>query len=119
MQGTYLKHIKYSFRAETEATQALRFVRYLVGAINMTPVYFKLIRLPPGFDIIAIIKQSHISFSYWPEINLAIMDISSCRNFNEETVTTHIKKIFKVDRLKVTVVQNCSVFDELRQIQDG
>jgi len=116
LKGAYLKHIKYIFRADLKPKKALKFVNYLTTIIGATKTFIKFIDLSPGFDIICGLKESHIALSYWGELGLCIMDIFSCKDFNREAVSVHIKKILDVEKVLETVLLDASVFTLIRKL---
>ena len=116
LKGTYLKHIKYSFRVDLSQTKALKFIKYIVKQIEMTSVLVKIIKMPPGFDIFCILKESHIALSYWKEVGLCIMDIFSCKNFVDEVISDHIKRILNVDKVIERKIMDKSVIEEVRRL---
>ena len=116
MKGTYLKHIKYSFRVDLSQKKALKFVRYIAIQIGMTPVLTKLVVLAPGFDVVCVLKESHIYLTYWKEIGLCIMDVFSCKDFDSKIVSEHIKRILDVDKVLEIEVMKWSVYTEVRKL---
>lgn len=118
-KGNYLKHIKYTFLAPEAITllRAKKIIEFLIKEIGMNLVFIKAVTMPPGFDIIAVIKESHIAFSYWGEVKLCVLDIFSCNDFLEEVLTEHIKKFFNVDKVKIRRIQNSTVVEELKLLE--
>lgn len=116
--GDYLQHIKYSFISPEpiDIETGKKMMRYFVKTIDMTQTFLKVSRLPPGYDIIVGLKESHIAFSYWGETRLCILDIFSCKRFSNWLITSHLKKFFNVKRLKTRVILDCEVSKEVKML---
>ena len=118
MQKNYLKKVQVSFLLDEKITskKAKEFITKLAEVIQMSIVWLKVVSLPPGFDILTAIKESHIYMGYWQEFDLVLLDIFSCKNFKVEEIEPLIKDFFKVKGIKLELLKDNSVFDELKTI---
>jgi len=119
MKGTYLKEISVSFKLPCKTNPAITkdFISELIKKLDMDLVFAKTILLPPSFEILCCIKQSHIIFSYWEEINFVKMSIFSCCNYEIEAVVNLIKSYFNIEKVKVDLVKDCSIFNEVKELE--
>lgn len=104
----YLKEIAVSLLLvnKIKIKQVKDFIKELVNEINMDLVFLKEVKLLPGFDVVGILKQSHVSFSYYPEYDFVRMFICSCKNFNVNKVKKIIKEYFNIMEIKIDIINN-------------
>ncbi|OQX87778.1 MAG: hypothetical protein B6D55_02395 [Candidatus Omnitrophica bacterium 4484_70.2] len=117
MKGSYLKHVKYSLRTELNKAKALKFTKFIASLIGAEITAIKSVNLPPGFEIIAFLKESYIALNFWPEIGLCIIDIFSCKNFDNESVLEYIRKFFDKNLVKERVILDKTIFEETRELE--
>jgi len=118
MQKNYLKKVQVSFLLDEKiaSKRAKEFIKKLAEVIQMTIVWIKVVKLPPGFDILTAIKESHIYLGYWEQIDLVMLDIFSCKDFEASQIEPFIKNFFKVKGIKFELIKDTSVFTELKNI---
>ena len=116
IKGSYLKHIKWTFRTNLKPKKTLKFVEYIITLLNLKKTFIKFIDLKPGFDIFCGLKESHLALSYWGETGLCVMDIFSCKNFESRIVKDHIKRILGAERVLETVIMDWPLIEEVRQL---
>ena len=66
-KGSYLKEIAISclLKKKTCIKEAKDFIFKLIPLMKVELVSLTVNDMPPGFDILCVIKESHIVFSYW------------------------------------------------------
>lgn len=115
MKGNYIKEIEVTLllRNKIKPEQTEEFIKLLVDKIRMNLVFIKTILLPPSFEIFTCIKESHIIFSYWKEVDYVRMIISSCKNYNTKKTLNFIENHFKPNRIKMRIIKDNSITKEI------
>ena len=117
MKGSYLKHVKYSFRTELSKAKALKLTKFIASLIGAKITAIKSVDLPPGFEVIAFLKESYIALNFWPEVGLCIIDIFSCKNFDNKLVFEHIRKFFDRKLVKERIILVKTVLEETKELE--
>ncbi len=120
MQGSHLKEIAVSFCLSEKSLNPLQVVVWLkdlIKRIGLTPVDFNINKLPPGFDITYMMKESCIYFGYWAEVGFVRMHIISCKKFKTRNITSYIKDTFKIKgKIKIDHIKDKSVKKEVKEL---
>jgi len=114
----YLKKVQASLLLSEKINQkkAKSFIKFLAKTIDMQIVFLKSFDLPPGFDVLAIVKESHIYLGYWPEVNLVQLEVFSCKNFEEDKIHAVVRNFFLIEAIKIEVIKDKSIFDEVKDL---
>ncbi len=57
-----------------------------------------------GISGIMMIVESHISIHTYPKKKFISADVYSCKNFNYQVVVKHLKKIYRIKKLEINVI---------------
>lgn len=98
LTGNFGKHIiiKSHFIPFNEAS---KLVDLIISKINMHPIYEQIIdECQNGYDILRPIAESHISIH--SHNNESIIDIFSCKNYDEQKITQEIPNITAISNVE-------------------
>jgi len=118
MSVTHLKKVQVSLLLCEKINQktAKTFIKFLAKALDMQIVFLKAFSLPSRFDVLAIVKESHIYLGYWPEVNLVQLEVFSCKNFEEDKIHAIARGFFLIEAMKIEVIKDKSVFEEIKDL---
>lgn len=117
----FLKEISLSLilKKPIDSLAGENFAMKLTKAIEMEMIFMKTIALPPGWEILCCVRQSHIILSCYPEHNFLRINVGSCKDFEIDQVIKVTKKHFKPKKMSVNVIKNRSMEKELEDMKYG
>lgn len=80
------------------ASKLIEDISQIIGTTIIDSSYHEF--PPTGMSGFALLKESHISIHTWPELNLIILDILSCKGFPdnfEELTKKQLEKVYAIE----------------------
>lgn len=121
MIGEYLKQVNVNFILDQDWSQeeCTDFIEDLVKEIDLTITMIKFNDLPPSFDALVGLKESHMYIGWWQEVRFVTLFISSCKDFSESNLIGFIRDKLKIDGVvELKTVNNTSIKEKIKDLKN-